>query len=135
MTCTCQIVEYFNVEPISSQFKTLLQNSFSHYLKVNKSNWTHIDMSLLLVQIKYCVLFAPNDHNLLTCLKDLLSSPISFMDKYLPTMAQDSVYDVKTVLADTALYKCPNGHTYAIGGMRYFFFFHHNLKSFEIQLP
>ena len=61
-------------------------------------------------------MFAPKEDNLLACLRDLLLNPISFAEKYLPTMSQDSVYDVKTVLADTALYKCPNGHTYAIGG-------------------
>jgi len=114
-TSTSQIVEYF--EPLSNQFKTLLDNSFSHYLKVNKPNWNHIDLSLLLIQIKFCVLFAPKEDNLLACLRDLLLNPISFAEKYLPTMSQDSVYDVKTVLADTALYKCPNGHTYAIGGI------------------
>jgi hypothetical protein len=113
-TSTSQIVEYF--EPLSNQFKTLLDNSFSHYLKVNKTNWNHIDLSLLLIQIKFCVLFAPKEDNLLACFRDLLLNPISFAEKYLPTMSQDSVYDVKTVLADTALYKCPNGHTYAIGG-------------------
>lgn len=111
---TNQIVEYFEALEPRRLFRPLLHNTFAHNLKVSKQNWRHIDLNVLLIQIKFCVLFASKDNELLTPLRELITDPASAGEKYLPTMPQDSVYDVKTVLADTAIYACPNGHKYVI---------------------
>ncbi len=119
---TNQIVEYFEALEPKHLFKPLLRNSFTHNLKVNKENWRHIDLSVLLIQIKFCLLYSSRENDLLMPLKELLIDPASAEHKYLPTMPQDSVYDVKTVLADTAMYSCPNGHKYVIADVIISFF-------------
>ena len=122
---TKQIAEIF--DPVVDEFysnqshllKPLLDNSFTHNLNVNSKNLSNIELSLLLIQIKYCVIFS--DADLLVPLKSLILDPKSMIDKYLPTMPHDSMFEVKHAMTiannseSTKFYQCKNGHPYAIG--------------------
>lgn len=123
---TSQIADIFNPfvhKHFANQkdlLKSLLENNFSNCFKVNEANWPNIDLTLLLVQIKYTVLFCKSD--LILPLRDLLLEPSTISEKYLPTMPQDNLYDVKIAMNpsqgggdNNRFYTCPNGHIYVIG--------------------
>jgi hypothetical protein len=99
---TTRIAEIF--EPVLDKYygdkkyflKSLLSNSYDHYLKVDNSNWQHIDLNLLLMQIKYCVF--SSESGLIKGLRGFILEPGSMDEKYLPTMPQDNLYDIKIAL-------------------------------------
>ena len=119
---TAQILEIF--EPLKSKYfeesahltKALFLNSFTHHIRVSKENWQHIDLAALLMQIKFAVLYS--NCYLVGALKELLELPngsdvkLAIAQKYLPTMPQDMLYDVKKAMTEgnsTQFYICPNG--------------------------
>ena len=120
-----QIVEIFH--PIADKYfeknkyliKPLFANSFVHNLKISKKNWPHIELGMLLIQLKYNILFSKC--SIVAALRQLIQSPAVLKEKYLPTMPQDHMYDIKIAMKsnpatqNTAFYACPNGHAYAIG--------------------
>jgi len=119
---TTQIIEIFR--PLQKKYfedkknitQAIFDNTFTHNLHVSKLNRDHTDLSLLLIEIKYTVLYSPC--SLLANLKELINTPGEIALKYLPTMPQDDKYDVQKALQDgttTKFYVCPNGHEYAIG--------------------
>ena len=83
-------------ERSSNVIEPLLKNSFTNCLKINNQNWTNIDLSILLVQIKYSILFA--NHSLIAPLRDLLKPDDPVDSYYLPTMPQDTLFDIKEAL-------------------------------------
>ena len=96
----------------------LLGNSFEHNLRVSEQTWPSVDLGLLLVQIKFCLVYSKS--NLIKPLRDLILTPNVFEGRYFPTMPQDNLFDVKIALAPTGIeatkfYACPNGHIYVIG--------------------
>jgi hypothetical protein len=96
----------------------LLNNKHTNSLRVDETNWKEIDFNLLLVEIKYTILYSKS--SLIEPLKSLLADPATIMDKFLPTMPQDQLFDIKTALGtvpteSTRFYACPNGHIYTIG--------------------
>jgi hypothetical protein len=104
----------------------LLDNSFANNLKISETNWQFIDLNLLLVQIKFSILYGRSV--LLKPLQTLLQKPIETIEHYFPTMPQDNLYDVKHALNDpsvnhetTRFYSCPNGHIYVIGNVSFSF--------------
>jgi len=119
---TDQILDIF--KPVQQKYfedkehltRAIFNNTFTHNLHVSKSNRGHTDLGLLLIQIKYCVLYS--SCGLVASLKELITIPGEIALKYLPTMPQDDKYDVQKALQDgttTKFYVCPNGHEYAIG--------------------
>ena len=104
---------YKNEEKILSP---LLSNSFEHCLKVSPKNLPSMDLSLLLVQLKFFIIYS--NSNTIKPLRDLILKPQVFNNKYFPTMPQDDLYDVQLALTGkevTMWYACPNGHQYGIG--------------------
>lgn len=97
----------------------LLSNSYTNRLAVNADNWKHIEFNLVLVQLKYAVVYS--ESYLIKPLGKLLTESVTLVDKFLPTMPQDELYDVKVALGTamhhetTRFYACPNGHIYTIG--------------------
>ncbi len=65
------LVDFYSEQ--KHQLSPLLDNSFNHYLTVNKTNWPHIDLAVLLMQIKFSIIFSNSD--LLVPLKELITSP------------------------------------------------------------
>lgn len=122
---TAQIADIFspyiieNFRKQQDMMKPLLENSFTNLFKVSEDNWNYVDFSQLLVQIKYSILFSKSD--VIKPLQELIKSPEKTSEKYLPTMPQDNLYDVKMALSQTngtersRFYTCPNGHIYVIG--------------------
>lgn len=119
---TTQILDIF--EPIKAKYfeekphltKALFLNSFTHNIKVSKENWQHIDLAALLMQIKFTVLYS--NCYLVGALREMLEVPggsdkqLAIAQKYLPTMHQDTLFDVKQAMTDgssTQFYICPNG--------------------------
>ena len=102
---TTKIAEIF--DPILAKYyseeqhmlKPLLNNSFNHMLNVSSANWANIDFTLLLVQLKFCILYAKNE--MIKPLRDLIANPTVMTEKYFPTMPQDNLYDIKIALAPT----------------------------------
>ena len=73
----------------SSLLTPLLQNSFNNCLKVNDVNWSFINLSLLLVQVKYTIMFSM--HSLIQPLKEILIGKQPINEFYLPTMPEDTL--------------------------------------------
>ena len=91
------ISKYFILD--SSFLINLLENKHKNSLKVDEANWNNwkdIDFNLLLVQIKYTVLYS--ESNLIVPLKNMLLHSNTIFDIFLPTMPQDSLYEIKTAL-------------------------------------
>ena len=99
-------------------WQQLVENSFTDNLKVNKENWKHIDMNLLLVQMKYSILFS--NSRLIKPLAELINSPRQFANSFIPGMPQDSVYDIQMAIRaahpneNPTFYLCPNDHMYVL---------------------
>ena len=128
------------VEPVLSQLQScektiktrkafdlmlaLVRNSLGHRLCVSESNWSAPELGALLVQVRAFVTAGATTYSdLLKPLLTLMDEPAAMSDKYLPTMEQDNLYDVKVALSTQAhaggeqarFYTCPNGHIYVIG--------------------
>jgi hypothetical protein len=88
------VKKYFKYE--ESFVMNLLDNKHTNSLKVDETNWKEIDFNLLLVEIKYTILYSKS--NLIEPLKNLIADSATIMDKYLPTMPQDQLFDIKTAL-------------------------------------
>jgi hypothetical protein len=102
-------------------WQPLLENSLGHNLKINTANWKHIELSLLLVQLKYSVLFSRS--NVIKPLASLIERPAEHKDYFLPCMPQDSLFDIQNAIKQAAqvtnrdnptFYACPNGHPYVL---------------------
>lgn len=113
---TSQILEIF--QPIDEKYfendkhltKSLFHNTFTHNLKVSKETWPHIDLSMLLIELKFAVLYSSN--NLIAALKDMITNPDDLWERFLPTMPHDTSYEIKMALmtgSNTQFYSCPNG--------------------------
>lgn len=113
---TVQILDIF--QPIESRYfedaehltRGLFKNTFTHNLKVSKENHMHMDLSQLLMEIKFTVLYS--NCGLVGSLKAMLKTPGDIALMYLPTMPGDEEYDVKRALQEnttTKFYVCPNG--------------------------
>ena len=118
---TSQILEIF--QPIDDKYfendkqltKSLFHNTFTHNLKVSKDTWHHIDLSMLLVELKFSVLFSSS--NLIAALKDMITNAGDLWERYLPTMPHDTYYEIKMTLMSgttTQFYSCPNGKLYLL---------------------
>ncbi|RMZ93472.1 E3 ubiquitin-ligase RNF213-like [Brachionus plicatilis] len=98
-------------------FAPLLNNSFSNLFQVNDENWRDIDLTVLLVQLKYSILFSKL--SIIEPLRKILTQPMLIQNCYLPTMPQDNLFDIKIALQSRSstnkFYSCPNGHIYVIG--------------------
>ncbi len=81
--------KYFQNYHENSLVVPLLENSFVHNLKIDSANWNHIELNLLLMQIKFSILFS--NCSLITSLRDLFINTNTIKEKYLPTMPQDNV--------------------------------------------
>lgn len=81
--------------------ETLLDNSFENNFKINETNMPCIDLNMLLLQIKYSILYSKS--KLLKPLKKLILEPGQMNESFLPTMPQDNLYDVKMALNDPSV--------------------------------
>lgn len=77
-------------------WRKLLENGEQHYLKVNQENVKHIEMSLLIVQFKYSIMFSKS--NLIKPLVTLMQKPLEHKDSFLPCMPQDSLFDIQNAV-------------------------------------
>lgn len=73
-------------------WEPLLDNTLAHNLAISRNTWPHIELSLLLVQLKFSILFA--ESRLCAPLLALINSPSVHSQAYLPCMPQDSLYDI-----------------------------------------
>lgn len=78
--------------------QTLLANSFENKFKLTDDNWTFVNLTMLLLNVKYAIFYS--NCRLLEPLKALITQPASMFDKFLPTMPQDNLYDVRTALTN-----------------------------------
>jgi hypothetical protein len=86
--------KYFKID--ESFVMCLLDNNYKNALRVDEANWKEIDFNMLLVQLKYTILYSQS--HLIKSLRDMLINPAAMAERYLPTMVQDEVFDVKTAL-------------------------------------
>jgi hypothetical protein len=99
-------------------WEQLLTNKLTHRMQISKETWCHIELNLLLIQLKYSILFSKS--KLIKPLVDLINNPLNAKDSYMPTMPQDSMFDIKNaILAGSRnehpkFYACPNGHPYVL---------------------
>jgi hypothetical protein len=103
----------------SYDWQSLVENKLSHNLKISKENWKHIELNLLLVQLKHFV--TGSKSKMIKVLADLNQSPDQFAQSYLPCMPHDEVYEIYHAVRASAgqdhnptMYTCPNGHPYIL---------------------
>ena len=119
------IFQHDSIQQLYSS-ESLFKNNYAHKLKVSKENWPHINLSCLLIQIKYSLFYSTAE--LIQPLKKLMDEPDSPLNKYFPTMSTDEFYDIFHSLVHSnvsdihGLYACPNDHPYYIGNVFYFIF-------------
>ena len=98
-------------------FTPFIDNSFANLFKVNEKNWRDIDLTMILLQLKYSIIYSKS--SILKPLREILTQPDKIQDCYLPTMPQDNLYDIKIAMQSRSstnkFYSCPNGHIYVIG--------------------
>ncbi len=101
-----------------SYWEPLLTNSLSHKLKITKATWSHVELNLLLIQLKQSIIFSKS--KLIKPLFDLINSPANAQGQFLPTMPHDSMFDIKNAIIagnrndSPKWYACPNGHPYCL---------------------
>lgn len=99
-------------------WKPLLQNSLNHRLAINENTWGNVELNLLLIQLKYSILFSKS--KLIKPFIDLIKSPSRYQNSFLPTMPHDSIFDIKNAIIAgnqneaPKFYKCPKGHPYVL---------------------
>lgn len=99
-------------------WKPLVENTLPHKLIVNEVTWKDVELNMLLIQLKFSILFT--NSKLIKPLTDLITNPIVHKTSYIPTMPQDSIYDIQHALVagnqgDTPkFYECPKGHPYVL---------------------
>lgn len=101
-------------------WEVLLGNHLTHNLKISKDTWGTIELSLLLVQLKFSILFSKS--KLTRPLVSLMETPRVHKDSYLPCMPQDMMYDihqavrqgVRSGTENPTFYACPNNHPYVL---------------------
>lgn len=95
-----------------------LQNNLKHNLQINEKTWNEVELNLLLVQLKYSIMFSTT--LVIKPLKELIDSPLNAKDSFLPTMPQDTIYDIRNAIISgnqnevPTFYACPNGHPYVL---------------------
>ena len=99
-------------------WKPLLENGLTHNLVVNEATWKDVELNMLLIQLKFSVLFTKS--KLIKPLTDLINNPLAHKLSFIPTMPQDNIFDIRNALvagnAQDApkFYECPNGHPYVL---------------------
>ncbi len=100
------------------EWKMFMENNLTHNLKISKDNWSHIELNLLLIQLKSFI--TASRSKLVAPLSNLIQNPLEFADSYLPCMPQDSLYDIHNAVRASArnenptFYMCPNNHPYVL---------------------
>ena len=77
-------------------WEPLLKNKLPHRLAINNETWADIELNLVLVQLKYSILFSKS--SLIKLFADLINKPLMAKDSFLPTMPQDSIFDIKNAI-------------------------------------
>ena len=100
-------------------WQPMIENKLTHNLLINKDNWKHVEMSLLLVQLKTFIVSSKS--KLVKPLAELIQRPLTFNQSYLPCMPQDSMFDIQNAIRaattgreNPTFYQCPNGHPYVL---------------------
>lgn len=101
-------------------WEPLLENSLTHQLHISSDTWTSIELALLLVQLKFALLFSSSQ--LVVPLVSIIESPAQHANSFLPCMPQDSLFDIHQAVREgvqpgsenPTFYACPNGHPYVL---------------------
>lgn len=73
-------------------WETFLANRLMHNLRISQENWPYIELSLLLVQLKFSILCSRS--KLAKPLASLIETPARHANSYLPCMPQDMMFDI-----------------------------------------
>ncbi|CAF0704523.1 unnamed protein product [Brachionus calyciflorus] len=101
-----------------SVWTSIITNELSHKLKINKNNCDTIEFNLLILQLKFSILYSKS--KLIRPLANLIESPKDFKQSFIPCMPQDSIFDMLNAVRQSGrnenptLYACPNGHPYIL---------------------
>lgn len=77
-------------------WEPLIMNSLSHNLNINNDTWKTVELSLLLIQIKFSFMFSKS--KLIKPMAELINNPVKLKDSFLPTMPQDVLFDVQKAI-------------------------------------
>lgn len=79
-----------------AHWQPLLDNSLTHRLKVTNENWSSIELNMLLIQLKFSVLFSQS--RIVRLLAELMRTPTNFRNSFIPCMPQDSLFDIHNAI-------------------------------------
>ncbi len=85
------LTKHFNNQFLDN-WKELIDNSFKNHMRIDNVNWPNIDLNQLMIQAKFSILYSKS--NLVKSLARLMQAPNEFQQSYLPTMAQDEMFDI-----------------------------------------
>ena len=77
-------------------WEPLLENKLTHNLNINNDTWKNVELNLLLIQLKFSFLFSKS--KLLKPIIELINNPLKMKESFIPTMPQDSLYDVQKAI-------------------------------------
>ncbi len=96
----------------------LLTNDFTGHMKITSNSGPLLDLNCLLAQFKITCIYSKS--KLMQPFMAMMNEPKTLVNAYLPTMAQDMIYDVQQALLqgrnhdNPKFYACPNGHYYVL---------------------
>ncbi len=75
----------------------LCDNQYTNCMKVDDENWKNIDFSVLLVLLKYAILYSK--YNMIKPLRKMILEPASVREQFVPCMPQDQLYEIKSAVS------------------------------------
>jgi hypothetical protein len=74
-------------------WEPLVMNTLPHNLHINNDTWKNVELNMLLIQLKFTFLYSKS--KLIKPIIELINNPIKMRDCFLPTMPQDSLFDIQ----------------------------------------